>query len=141
MGTHHTMVEYYPGTKSSHLLVTMFVHRKASEHSELHTLHHGSNITRCILGKLGAVSPLFIKENKGSSTGRSERILLPLLFFPLSFFFFCSLFPCNLTLFFILLSHSGCKIGMMSVAKPSKIHRPFCRAGLSSVLSTTGFCY
>lgn len=42
MGKHHTMVEYYPDTTSSHLLVTMHVLTEASKHPSLHTLYCGS---------------------------------------------------------------------------------------------------
>lgn len=94
MGKHHTMVEYYRGTTSSHLLVTMHIHTKASEHPELHTLHHGSSITRFTHWKLGPNFPLFTMGKKGSSMGRREETLLLLVLF-----FFSSLFPCHFIIF------------------------------------------
>lgn len=48
MGAHYIMVEYYSGTKSSHLLVMMHIHTKASEHPWLHTSHCGSSMARCV---------------------------------------------------------------------------------------------
>lgn len=143
MGAHYIMVEYYPGTKSSHLLVMMHIRTKASEHPWLHTSHCGSSMTRCVPWQLGAVSPFSTMGKEDSSTGRREEILLLLrsffwlcvvfalcvcwIFLVCGFFFSLQPLPMPFNYFLILLSISGYKIGMISVSKPSKNHRSFCK--------------
>lgn len=140
MGKHHTMVEYYSGTKSSHLLVTMHTHTKASEHPELHTLHHGSTITRFTHWKLGAVFPLFTMGKKGSNMGRREKTLLLLLCFACFFLFFFFSLPASFhaILSFSYLSFSLLFIGIRLVwfqcQNYQKIHRSFSKTCLSFVL-------
>lgn len=127
-------MEYYSGTKSSHLLVTMHVHTKASEHPELHTLHHGSPITRFTHWKLGAVFPLFTMGKKGSNMGRREKTLLLLFCFACFFFFSSSCFSCHFILFLFFLLFISIRLVWFQCQNYKKIHRSFSKTCLSFVL-------